>query len=128
MPTWTSASLSNIARHDSIFSMTWCSCHNYAHRLLLGRLQVLAVEVTNDGSADVGLLVSLVGASGVVVSDASWRCSNVYAEHWPDIGFDDSTWPAATEIGTYDVALPIHVSDISPFCIQWVDKHMMRWL
>lgn len=79
---------------------------SYAHRFLLGRLQVLAVEVTNDGSADVGLLVSLVGASGVVVSDASWRCSNVYAEHWPDIDFDDSAWPAATEIGTYDVASP----------------------
>ena len=58
---------------------------------------MIAVKVVNDGSVDVGLLATI--DDDEIVTDSSWKCSAVLHENWASVHYDDSAWPAATELG-----------------------------
>ena len=58
--------------------------------------RVIAVSVTN---------IQMTGgfraatSDGKIVTDGSWKCSETFAEGWPNIDFDDSLWAAPTMNG-----------------------------
>ena len=60
----------------------------------------MAVEVFSDDTSllNVGLRATI--DDDTVISDASWKCSSQFADNWPSVDFDDSSWAQATEIGT----------------------------
>src|SRR5690606_24792179 len=69
-----------------------------AHALAPGR-NVIAVRARNsDGPA--GVLLKLDVKSGgntqTIVTDAAWKASAAPVDGWPQVGFDDSGWSAAT--------------------------------
>ena len=49
----------------------------------------------------------------VIQSDQSWRASRESADGWDKVGFDDSQWVAAMEVGK---------AGISPWGIPWADR------
>ena len=48
------------------------------------------------------LAYGIIGAAqyngGLLITDASWKCSREYEDGWSDCGFDDSNWSNAVEI------------------------------
>ena len=65
---------------------------------MTSRLQVVAIHASNDGTSDAGILLD-ASSSTDYVSDATWKCSNVYEVDWTNPNFDDSNWPEAVVIG-----------------------------
>lgn len=44
-----------------------------------------------------GIIGSVTG--DFLLTDSTWKCSRYGAEHWYELGFNDSTWPQAFELG-----------------------------
>lgn len=59
---------------------------------------VLAFKAINDGGTPYGILAS---ASSGIVTDETWKCSDVEQAGWHKFGFNDSTWHQARVIGPY---------------------------
>jgi HEAT repeat protein len=79
-----------------------------AARLVPGR-NVIAVEATNTAMGPAGMVAKLQiqfagGEPLVVVSDASWKCSDQEAKKWELPDFDDRGWRSAHVIG--DMGIP----------------------
>lgn len=47
---------------------------------------------------DYGQIAGILASGTFYKTDASWKCTNVYSDGWAAASFDDSAWPAATEI------------------------------
>ena len=77
----------------------WFQSSNYNVALQNGT-NVLAVKgIDTEGTA--GLIAELTFPSGKLVSDASWKVSPTAPVGWEAVGFNDSTWSAATPYGAY---------------------------
>ena len=44
-----------------------------------------------------GILASTT--DGVILTNSTWRCSNISSVSWADVDFDDSSWTPAVDIG-----------------------------
>ncbi|MCY3023711.1 MAG: alpha-L-rhamnosidase N-terminal domain-containing protein [Planctomycetota bacterium] len=79
-----------------------------AGRVAPGR-NIIAIEATNTAMGPAGLLVKLVvrmadGQNVVLVSDASWKCSDEEAKKWEVPEFDDKAWRTAYVVGMMGMA------------------------
>ena len=72
----------------------WRSATNY---VIPGNTRVISVE-GRDISHQYGILGSF---SNGMVTNASWKCSNVKEPGWSCPDFDDSNWPAAVEVAKH---------------------------
>lgn len=57
-----------------------------------------ATRVIGIKGVDVGVIAGILASGTYYTTDHSWKCSNVHSEGWAHPNFDDSAWPAATEI------------------------------
>lgn len=64
--------------------------------------QVIAIEGQTDDDTKAGIIVST--NDDFIVTDTSWKCTNVKDDGWVDIDFDDSAWPSAVEVANKDLA------------------------
>lgn len=88
----------------------WTAPQRYAVMLFRhpSRRNVIAIQGRNslntDGH-DRGVLADLtvMSSSGTqhVLTDATWRISTSQVDQWFSIGFDDSSWPTATDEGPH---------------------------
>jgi hypothetical protein len=70
---------------------------------------VLAIEAENTVASPAGLVgklvVSLENGKDLTVSvDRSWKCSDRLVERWAELGFDDSGWVSARELGKFGIS------------------------
>ena len=61
-------------------------------------LSVLAVQANNTGGP-AGIIAS--DSAHLVWTNSSWRCTNVSESGWMNVGFNDSAWSCANEVGKY---------------------------
>jgi len=59
---------------------------------------VIAVKAT-DLHVVGGILASTV--DGSILTNSSWKCTNVYYDGWQLVNFDDSSWPSAYAIALH---------------------------
>ena len=68
---------------------------------LPGNTRVIAVMASNwldDGNVGpAGILAST--KDGFILTNSTWKCSNTSNDSWTNVGFDDSSWQQAVEIG-----------------------------
>jgi hypothetical protein len=82
----------------------WNLTQSYTTRLRVGR-HVLAASATNEGPSPAGLLVHggilPLGQNVPIHSNATWltAASVPPGDNWTKIGFDDSKWPRAQDLG-----------------------------
>lgn len=65
-------------------------------------VQVIAIEGRTDDVTVAGIIVST--NDDFIVTDISWKCTNVKISGWMGIDFDDSAWPPA-EVTDNDLAM-----------------------
>jgi len=63
--------------------------------------RVIAVQGTDVGAV-AGILAST--DDGSILTDSSWKCTNVYYEGWQLVDFDDSCWPSAHVIALHQTS------------------------
>jgi hypothetical protein len=90
----------------------------FAHRYcadLLPSYNVFAVNASTTGSGPIaaavsaGLLATILvtyqdGTTDTLTTDSSWRVMGALPLGWETLEFDDTAWPVATVVGSYDVA------------------------
>ncbi|KAJ7764417.1 hypothetical protein B0H16DRAFT_1414014 [Mycena metata] len=87
----------------------------FAHRFcvdLLPSLNVFAVNASTTGSGtgtDAGLIATILvtyqdNTTDKLLTDSSWRAKGALPLGWETLAFDDTAWPVATVVGSYDVA------------------------
>ena len=62
--------------------------------------RVVAVRVTNLNEGPTGGFRGAFSDNSVV-TDGSWKCSEVFTKGWQNVDFDDSLWPAASTTAWY---------------------------
>ena len=58
--------------------------------------RIIAIQGSDRHGGRAGL--AAIATNGYVTDD-NMRCSDVFEEGWYDVGFDDSHWPAARDLG-----------------------------
>lgn len=99
---------------------------------LIDGINTIAVKAVNLGGP-AGLLaeagISYNNGNNIFIkSDASWKCSNKYAEYWSKNDFDDSLWESAYSIGVPPVApwgarvaYPVYLGLVNCYTVKKID-------
>ncbi|KAJ7748926.1 hypothetical protein B0H16DRAFT_1847937 [Mycena metata] len=87
----------------------------FAHRFcvdLFPSLNIFAVNASTTGSGTgtvAGLIATILvtyqdNTTDMLLTDSSWRAKGSLPLGWETPAFDDTTWPVATVVGSYDIA------------------------
>src|SRR4051794_31566885 len=75
---------------------------------LVAGTNTIAIAVHNTTAGPAGLLgplpVVTAGGATDLVTDASWKAGNSVNAGWEQPAFNDSSWPASTDLGPYGVS------------------------
>lgn len=66
-------------------------------------IQIIAVK----GSTNLGSVAGIIASStdDSIVTDSTWKCTNVEEEGWMDIDYNDAAWPTAVPVEETDLKM-----------------------